>query len=163
MASDLFAHETEERQRREIEISASWEKRVLHAGRGDQIAPASRVTLHLDARLHSPNGPLLESTRERGVPLILLALRGTLVPGLDSALLSCRQAERAVVTVKPSGAYGNRGYVDANGVRKVPGDCTLVYEIEVLQVEEEVELWMMDFTTKMRHAQLAPPPTSILN
>ncbi|KAL1508215.1 hypothetical protein AB1Y20_004332 [Prymnesium parvum] len=149
---DIFKHEREAHEKLEKEVAASWEKRVRSPGSGRQVAAGNRVTLHIVGHLHSEGGVVFESTRQRGVPVILIARRGSLVPGLDVGLLSCCEGEQAVFTVQPSGGYGNRGYVDANAVRKVPGDCVLVFEVEIVKVEEELELWNLDYETKMRYA-----------
>lgn len=147
---DIFARERQEHEDFQKQVAGSWEKTVLASGEGSQIVAGNRVTVHVVGHLHSLKGDTYESSRDRGVPLIIISQRGSLVPGLDAALLSCKEGEQAIISVKPAGAYGSRGLVDDNGVRKIPGSCTLVFEIEVVKVEDEVELWNMDFATKMR-------------
>jgi len=110
------------------------------------------VTMHIVGHFRTIKGDIYESTRERGVPQILQADRGSLVPGLDKALLTCREGDVCNVVVKAAGGYGNKGKVDANGVRTVPGDCTLVFELEIVKVQPEQELWVMSFKEKMRRA-----------
>ena len=139
---ELFKEERESHEKLEKELAVCWTKRVDTPGQegGRQVKAGARVVVHVVGWLHKERGHVFESTRERGVPMIVIAQRGALVPGLDLALLSCRTGERAVITVAPVGGYGNRGCVDANGLRTVPGSCTLVFEVEVLSVEEEEEV-----------------------
>ena len=96
--------------------------------------------MHVIGYLHKEGGKVYEDTRQLGVPMIIIAYRGSLVPGLDLALLNAPAGERAIYTIKPVGGYGNRGKVDANALRTVPGDCTLVFDVEVLNVADEVEV-----------------------
>ena len=148
----LFKHERDAAEKAEKDANESWTKAVLTHGEGREVKGGDRVIVHIVSHLTNVKGHVYESSRARGVPLIIIAERGSLVPGLEKALLTMKQGDVANVIVKPSGGYGNRGYVDANGVRTVPGDCTLAFEVEVVSVEEELELWNMDFTTKMRYA-----------
>ena len=148
----LFKDEREAAAKAEKDATESWSKAVLTHGEGRQVKGGDRVIVHIVSHLNNVKGHVYESSRVRGVPLIIIAERGSLVPGLEKALLSLREGEVCNVIVKPAGGYGNRGYVDANGVRTVPGDCTLAFEVEVVTVKDELELWNMDFTTKMRYA-----------
>lgn len=52
-------------------------------------------------------GPV-DSSRERGQPLMVLIGHGNIIPGLEAALTGREKGERFEVTVKPAQGYGER-------------------------------------------------------
>eukprot|EP00965_Chrysotila_dentata_P214219 6188082-Pleurochrysis_carterae.AAC.1 len=74
-----------------------------------------------------------------------------MVPGLDLALLSMKAGEKALIVVQPEGGYGAAGNID---FPRVPGSATLFYEVEMLKLEKEPELWEMEFEEKVHKATL---------
>jgi len=57
----------------------------------------------------SDGGPEpVDSSRERGEPLAVLIGHGSIIPGLENALLGREIGERFEVTVEPAQAYGER-------------------------------------------------------
>ena len=162
---ELEAAQAEERMRheqREAEINASWSKTILNAGEGAAAFRGAQATVHVVGRAYVDahvtgrakemgfeSGSIFEDSRARKCPVMLLLGRGTLVPGLDRALLEMQVGEHAEVTVKPEGGYGAGGSV-ANPM--VPGSAVLKYDVELLAVEKETELWDMSFEEKMKLA-----------
>ena len=162
---ELEAAQAEERMRheqREAEINASWSKTILNAGEGAAAFRGAQATVHVVGRAYVDahvtgrakemgfeSGSIFEDSRARKCPVMLLLGRGTLVPGLDRALLEMQVGEHAEVTVKPEGGYGAGGNV-ANPM--VPGSAVLKYDVELLAVEKETELWDMSFEEKMKLA-----------
>ena len=156
--------ERERHEAREAEIARSWTKRVIVEGAGRTAAAGLCVQVHVvgtartDPRVGSEraaatgfkNGSVFEDSRERKVPLMLLLGRGVLVPGLDKALLTMRAGERAEVVCKPEAGYGAAGSVDHPCV---PGSATLTYDVEMLSVDDEAQLWDLSFEEKMRLAE----------
>ena len=152
--------EREQWEARERELEASWTKRVRTKGTGQQCYAGAFVRLHLTGRAKLDqsfvsqraletgfkDNSIFEDSRERGVPNMLLVGRGILVPGLEKALLSMCAGEHAEVTIQPEGGYGTAGSI-SNPV--VPGSATLTYDVEILTVEKEEELWELSFETKV--------------
>jgi len=155
-AQDLEAKRQRER---EAEVAASWKKKVVVQGTGREAYAGAQCRVHVVGRAHVDkrvgttrdfvNGSVFEDSRARQCPLLLLLGRGILVPGLDKALLSMRAGERATITIAPEGGYGGGGSI-SNPV--VPGSATLTYDVEVLSIEKEEELWDLSFEDKMRYA-----------
>ena len=155
--------EREQWEARERELEASWTKRVRTKGTGQQCYAGAFVRLHLTGRAKLDqsfvsqraletgfkDNSIFEDSRERGVPNMLLVGRGILVPGLEKALLSMCAGEHAEVTIQPEGGYGTAGSI-SNPV--VPGSATLTYDVEILTVEKEEELWELSFETKVELA-----------
>ena len=162
---ELAAAQAEERKRqetRDAEIAASWSKRVVKEGEGAQAYRGASASVHVTGRAIVDadvqgrakergfvSGSIFDDSRARNCPIKLLLGRGTLVPGLDRALLEMRVGERAEVTVGPEGGYGRAGSVE---LPCVPGSATLTYDVEMLDLESEGELWDLSFESKMRYA-----------
>ena len=143
---ELFKEEEERQKVREAAIDASWTKHVLTPGSGPLGTRGARATVHVLGRLGSASGAVFEDTRARGVPLILLLGRAAVVPGLDRALLAMKAGETARVIVEPDGGYGAAGNI---AHPRVPGSTTLVFVVELLALEEELELWDLSFEQKL--------------
>lgn len=154
--------ERERQERRDAEIEASWTRTVLAEGTGEQAYKGAQARLHVVGRATVDkavtgraaergfvSGSTFEDSRARNCPLLLLLGRGLLVPALDRCVLTMKVGERAEVTVAPEGGYGAAGSVDNP---MVPGSATLTYEVELLSVDTEIELWDMSFEEKMRLA-----------
>ena len=146
----IFQEERERVEKREAEIDGSWSARVVREGKGREAWRGARATLHVTGRLREEDGAEFEDSRVREEPHLLLLGRGTMVPGLDKALLTMKQGERSFITVAPEGGYGAAG---SHTYPLVPGSCTLVYDVEVLKLEEETDLWDQTFAQKMTLAE----------
>ena len=153
------AEESRRHEAREAEINASWSKKILVQGSGPaayrgaqarvHVVGRAAVDKHVQGRAKAANfvsGSVFEDSRDRGCPLMLLLGRGTLVPALDRALLGMRVGERAEIDVKPEGGYGLAGSI-AHPV--MPGSATLTYDVELLAVAKEDDLWDLSFEEKM--------------
>jgi FKBP-type peptidyl-prolyl cis-trans isomerase len=152
---DLRAQEEERHRAREAEIDASWSKTVVTPGTGKPAWPGARATLHMVGTIVSSRsgeavGSVIEDTRTRGEPHLLLLGRGVLVPGLEKAVQSMREGELATVTVQPSGGYGGGGSPSAP---RVPGSAVLRYELELLSLKTEPDLWDLEFDQKLAFAR----------
>ena len=155
--------EREQFEKREAEIDASWTKRVMSKGTGLPCFAGAVIRVHVTGRAKIDpsfvsqraketgfkNNSVFEDSRERKVPNLLLIGRGIMVPGLEKAVLAMNAGEHAEVIVKPEGGYGAAGSV-SNPV--VPGSATLVFDVELLTVDKEAELWDLSFEKKMELA-----------
>lgn len=156
--------EAEQHKKRQEEVNGSWTKRVVAVGTGTQCYSGAEIRAHITGRAKIDpsftserakekgfkSNSIFEDTRERKVPNLLLIGRGILVPGLEQAVLSMRAGERAEITVRPEGGYGAAGSI-SNPV--VPGSATLTYDVELLSVENEEDLWDLTFEKKIALAE----------
>ena len=149
-ADEIFAEEKERQAKQDASVAASWSKKVLVEGTGREAWQGARATLHIVGRRSHEDGEIFEDSRSREEPQLVLLGRGSVVLGLDRALLAMREGEHALVTVAPEGGYGAAG---SHTYPIVPGSCTLVYDVEVVRLEEEGDLWDQSFGTKMRFAE----------
>jgi FK506-binding protein 4/5 len=128
-----------------------WEKDVLVEGDSGARTPkpGERVRVHLIGFLADlPLAPF-DDSRARGVAVELLLGRGNFVPGLDAALGSMVVGERARILLPADAAYGPHG----NSFLAIPPGAALEYDVELLGVVAEPELWEADFGGKMAAAE----------
>ena len=135
---EIFAEEKERQAKHDAEVAASWSKKVFVAGKGREAWQGARATVHIVGHRSHEDGDIFEDSRSREEPQLLLLGRGSVVLGLDRALLAMREGEHALITVAPEGGYGAAG---SHTYPIVPGSCTLVYDVEVLRLEDEGDLW----------------------
>ncbi|MGH2694481.1 MAG: FKBP-type peptidyl-prolyl cis-trans isomerase [Actinomycetota bacterium] len=102
----------------------------LRCGTGDDAIGGVTVLVHYEGRLQ--DGTVFESTRARGDPLRFVVDSGTVIEGFDDAVRG--MAERGVrrIEVPPELGYGDSGLPPS-----IPPNATLIFEIELLEVELE--------------------------
>ena len=76
------------------------------------------------------NGQKFDSSVDRKEPFEVAAGVGQVIKGWDVALLRMRVGDKVKVTIPPEMAYGAAG---AGGI--IPGNATLVFEMELLEVK----------------------------
>jgi FKBP-type peptidyl-prolyl cis-trans isomerase len=100
---------------------------VEKEGRGAVLQPGDFVTVSYVGKLL--NGKIFDQTREGGKPFQFHVARGEVIVGWDQILQIMRLGDKWLIIVPPELAYGRRGYPPA-----IPGDATLVFEVEVTAV-----------------------------
>jgi len=113
--------------------------RVLQSGDGKTPAASDVVTFHYSGRLI--DGSEFDSSYERGEPLTYPANR--LIPGWTEALQMMKEGDKWELTIPSDLGYGEHGAGDV-----IPGDATLVFDVELVKVLTEAEL--EDLQAKMQ-------------
>ena len=90
-ADEIFAEEKERQAKQDVAVAASWSKKVLVGGTGREAWQGARATLHIVGRLSHEDGDIFEDSRSREEPQLVLLGRGSVVLGLDRALLAMRE------------------------------------------------------------------------
>ncbi|KAJ7210066.1 peptidyl-prolyl cis-trans isomerase [Mycena pura] len=96
------------------------------------------VTTHYDGTLL--DGSKFDSSRDRRIPFKTPIGVGNVIKGWDEGVQQMSLGTKAVLTITPDYGYGKDGFPG-----RIPPDATLVFEIELLKIEEkpfkiEVEL-----------------------
>jgi len=98
--------------------------------KGTGAAPTSgkNVTVHYTGVLE--NGTKFDSSVDRGQPFVFRIGAGEVIPGWDEGVISMKVGGKRKLVIPPHLAYGAAG---AGGV--VPPNATLIFEVELLDVE----------------------------
>ncbi len=114
-------------------------KRTLKEGDGwERPKRETAVTLHVQARLGSETGALVQDTRAAGQPLRAVIGAGELPHGLEKTVKSMKKGERAAAVVAPPHAP--------------PHSETVYYDVELLDMQKEKEPWEMSNEDKLAQA-----------
>jgi len=101
----------------------------IKAGSGETATPGSVVTVHYTGWLE--DGTKFDSSRDRGQPFSFQLGAGQVIKGWDQGVAGMAVGEVRKLTIPPELAYGNR----AVGGGLIPANSTLVFEVELLDVE----------------------------
>ena len=109
----------------QIATDVVYEDRIV--GTGAVAVVGSQVTVHYVGVFE--NGQKFDSSLDRGVPFKFTIGEGTVIKGWDQGVAGMKVGGRRIIVVPPSLGYGNqpRG--------PIPANSTLVFEIELLNVE----------------------------
>ena len=113
-------------------------KRILRQGE-DETKPTQgqEVTVNYEGRLE--DGSVFDRSSDRGEPLKFYIGTGQVIKGWDIGIMSMKLGEKADIIIKPQYAYGKIG-----APPKIPGDATLVFTVEVIQIHDRKPTrWMM--------------------
>ena len=113
-------------------------KKIIREGDGDLPTPNQEVTVHYKGELE--DGSVFDSSYDRGEPLKFIIGAGHVIQGWEIGVMSMKLGEKAELVIASKYGYGAIGQPP-----KIPGDATLVFTIEVLQIHDRrVTKWMMN-------------------
>jgi FKBP-type peptidyl-prolyl cis-trans isomerase len=101
---------------------------VEKEGKGPLLQPGDLVRVNYEGRLL--NGKVFDHSDNKNKPFQFRVDRSEVIEGWDQILQLMRPGDKWLIIVPPELAYGRRGYPPL-----IPGDATLVFEIEVLGVK----------------------------
>src|SRR5687767_7031279 len=100
----------------------------LVAGNGATASAGQSVTVHYTGWL--TNGTKFDSSKDRGDPFVFDLGEGNVIKGWDEGVQGMKVGGKRKLTIPAALGYGARG---AGGV--IPPNATLVFEVELLEVE----------------------------
>lgn len=98
-------------------------------GTGAEAAKGSAVSVHYVGTLQ--DGTVFDSSRDRGSPFTFIIGQGKVIRGWDQGVLGMRVGGKRKLVVPPHLGYGEDG-----SPPRIPGNATLLFEIELLHVVE---------------------------
>ncbi len=98
------------------------------AGEGAQAEAGKTVKVHYTGKF--PDGKVFDSSVSRGEPIEFVLGRGRVIKGWDEGIALMKVGGKAVLTIPPGLAYGERGAGSA-----IPPNATLVFEVELVSVK----------------------------
>lgn len=100
----------------------------LTVGEGELAQAGDRITAHYVGRLM--NGQVFDSSVDSNTPISFVLGSGQVIRGWDEGLVGMRAGGKRVLTIAPEYAYG------ANAIGAIPPNSTLIFEVELLDVEK---------------------------
>ena len=99
----------------------------LTVGTGDEATSGATVTVHYEGWLSS--GTKFDSSRDRDEPFSFLLGAGRVIRGWDEGVAGMRVGGIRKLVIPPALGYGVGGSLPT-----IPGNATLVFDIELLEV-----------------------------
>jgi FKBP-type peptidyl-prolyl cis-trans isomerase len=100
----------------------------LKLGDGAEARAGQNVTVHYVGTL--TDGKKFDSSRDRGKGFSFKLGAGQVIRGWDQGVAGMKIGGLRKLTIPPALAYGDRGFPPV-----IPGNSTLVFEVELLEVK----------------------------
>ncbi len=101
---------------------------ILKPGAGQMPKSGQKVNVHYSGWL--TNGDMFDSSVDRGKPFSFVLGQGRVIKGWDEGVALMKVGEKRLLIIPPELGYGANG---AGGV--IPGNATLLFEVELLGIE----------------------------
>lgn len=96
-------------------------------GTGDEAISGDRIVVHYTG--HFVDGTVFDSSVTRGEPFQFVLGSGQVIKGWDEGLVGMKVGGKRILAVPPELGYGPNDY------GPIPGNSTLIFEVELLKVE----------------------------
>ena len=97
-------------------------------GGGEVAVSGSRVTVHYTGRLI--DGKIFDSSISRNEPFQFILGSGQVIKGWDEGIVGMRVGGKRTMSIPPELGYGPNDY------GPIPGNSTLIFDVELLKVEK---------------------------
>ena len=111
----------------EATASAGLKSEDLKEGTGPAAKSGDKVSVHYTGTLVS--GEKFDSSLDRGTPFEFVLGAGSVIKGWDQGVVGMKKGGKRKLTIPSELGYGERG----SGA-KIPPNSTLVFEIELLEI-----------------------------
>ncbi len=99
----------------------------IKIGKGSEVKDGDTVSVHYAGTLQE--GLEFDNSRKRGVPFEFKVGGGMVIKGWEEGLIGMKVGGERILVIPPEKAYGE------NGIGPIPGNSTLVFKIELLEVK----------------------------
>ena len=117
-----------------IDITAAQDggilKEIIREGSGDMPQPGDNVIVHYVGTL--TDGSKFDSSRDRDEKFTFQVGKGSVIKGWDQGIPTMKRGELSKFTIR-----GDYGYGEHGSPPKIPGNATLIFEIELFDFHGE--------------------------
>ena len=99
----------------------------LVKGEGSKATPGRKVAIHFTGWLE--DGTQFDSSHDRGQPFVFPLSSAMVIKGLDDGVVGMRVGGKRKLIIPPRLGYGK------GGRGGIPGDATLIFEVQLLAVQ----------------------------
>lgn len=99
----------------------------VKVGDGDTVEVGDVVSVHYIGTLQ--DGTEFDNSKKRGTPFDFKVGGGQVIKGWEEGLVGMRVGGQRILVIPPDMAYGE------NGIGPIPGNATLVFAIELLEIK----------------------------
>ena len=124
----LSATYAEDKKPATVTTDSGLQYQILKAGDGATAKSGQTVTVHYTGWL--TDGTKFDSSVDRGDPFQFKLGAGQVIKGWDEGVAGMKVGEKRKLTIPAKLGYGSRGA----GGGKIPGNATLIFEVELLKV-----------------------------
>ena len=103
---------------------------ILEQGSGEEAKNNDKVSVHYTGTLE--DGTKFDSSLDRGQPFSFTLGAGQVIKGWDLGVLGMKIGEKRKLTIPSELGYGDRG---AGAI--IPPNATLIFEVELLEINEQ--------------------------
>lgn len=111
-----------------VEMDSGLEYEELECGDGDEVARGDVISVHYTGTLE--DGTEFDSSRG-GDPVSFALESGSLIEGWVEGIPGMKEGGRRKLTIPPELGYGEAGYPPT-----IPPDSTLIFDVEIVAIEE---------------------------
>jgi len=127
IGSDNNKNQVTEQNDQVAAVAPQVEQKDLVVGTGDTAVAGKTVTVHYTGVF--ADGKKFDSSRDRGVPFEFKLGAGMVIKGWDIGVEGMKVGGKRILVIPPDFAYGPNDY------GPIPGNSTLMFEIELLGVK----------------------------
>jgi FKBP-type peptidyl-prolyl cis-trans isomerase len=99
----------------------------IKIGEGAEVQSGDTVSVHYVGTLQ--DGTEFDNSNKRGTPFEFTVGGGQVIKGWEEGLVGMKVGGQRILVIPPEKAYG------ANGIGPIPGNATLVFAIELLEIK----------------------------
>lgn len=126
LINNMFANNNETKQK-EMTKEEQVQINDVVVGTEAEAVVSKKVTVHYTGVF--TDGKKFDSSRDRGEPFTFTLGAGQVIQGWDIGVQGMKVGGKRILVVPPSLGYG------ANDYYSIPGNSTLIFEVELLKVE----------------------------
>lgn len=104
-------------------------KEIIREGTGEPIPNGKLAIVHYTGKLS--DWTTFDSSRSRGKPFSFVVGNRSVILGWDKGVKTMKKGELCMLTCAPDYAYGSKG------IGPIPGNSTLMFEVELLDWQDD--------------------------